>query len=412
MPTIHLDTAFDSLNPHPLRLPSMPSTAKPYRDPALDGLRGLAVLLVYIAHYGGGLKSHNLLGRLFGYITAAGWTGVILFFALSGFLITGILWDSIGQHNWLRNFYARRVLRIFPLYYAVLALCAIVMVATGRMFYQLRMLYLYAFFLQDLPRLNAMAQLVPSLPLYHLWSLAVEEQFYLLWPFLLLIFGLRNGVKSPRRALHLCLWTFVVSAVYRTAIFGLPHLFSGQTAFYNNTFLLTHAGPLALGAAIAIALRYPATSSLHTAIRRFALPAFLLGLAAYLASSLFVRTLLLMPRSQFVFGLPAVSLAAAAAIPLVLRTGCPRRLCSSKALRFLGKISYGFYVFHILFEPVFDAIGRHFAHTSSGSFYQFVRLIAAFPITVAISWLSFQLLETPFLQLKRHFPMHSAIPTE
>jgi len=382
------------------------------RDPALDGLRGLAILMVYIFHYGGGLKSPNPLVRLFGSLTAAGWTGVILFFALSGFLITGILWDSLGQPHFLRNFYARRILRIFPLYYATLALCCVVLVATGRMFHQLRMMYIYAFFLQDLPKLNAIAQDIPTLPLPHLWSLAVEEQFYLLWPFLLLLFCVRRGVRSSSRALHLCLWTFVLSAVYRTAIFGLPHIFSGQTAFYQSTFLLTHAGPLALGAALAIALRTPANSPQHAAVTRFALPTFLLGLALYLLSSLICKTLTPAPRFQFVLGLPAVSLAATAAIPLVLRAGWPRSLCATSPLRFLGRISYGFYIFHILLEPIFDAIGLHFAHTSSGFFYQFVRLIAAFPITVAVSWLSFQLLEIPFLQLKRYFPMHFEIPTE
>ncbi len=378
-------------------------------DPALDGLRGLAVLLIYIFHYGGGLKSPHLVVRLFGYLTASGWVGVELFFALSGFLITGILWDSMQPHrapHRLRNFYARRALRIFPLYYVALAICAIELIAIGGKFSQIRMFYILAFFLQDLPKLTEIAQQIPTLPHYHLWSIAVEEQFYLLWPFLLLIFSTR------RAALRLCLGTFALSLAFCLTIFGMTHVFSAQTARIMSSFLLTHAGALALGGAVAVLLRSPADSNEQTTVARFALPAFFLGLATYIASSLFCHTFTLTPRLQFVIGLPAVWLASAATIPLVLRSGLPRRFCSAAPLRFMGRISYGFYVFHLLLQPVFDTIATHYAHADSGSYYQFVRMAAGFPITLAVAWVSFQLLELPFLQLKRFFPLPSAIPTE
>jgi peptidoglycan/LPS O-acetylase OafA/YrhL len=88
----------------------------------LDGLRGLAVLVVFFYHFGGGTKSSFGPLRILASINLAGWSGVTLFFILSGFLITGILWDSRGADHWWRNFYARRTLRIFPLYYAALSL--------------------------------------------------------------------------------------------------------------------------------------------------------------------------------------------------------------------------------------------------------------------------------------------------
>jgi peptidoglycan/LPS O-acetylase OafA/YrhL len=96
------------------------SNPRPAHDPALDGIRGLAILMVFVFHYGGGLQSQNTAVRILGYLTQTGWIGVILFFALSGFLITGIVWDSIGQKHLLLNFYARRALRILPIYYVVL----------------------------------------------------------------------------------------------------------------------------------------------------------------------------------------------------------------------------------------------------------------------------------------------------
>src|ERR1700761_1097369 len=180
------------------------------RDPALDGLRGVAILLVYIFHYGGGLRSTNLLIRVLGYFTETGWTGVILFFALSGFLITGSLWDSRDERDVLRNFYARRVLRIFPLYYAVVLIALLASVARGNRLAELSPVLLYAGFLQNLPGLVTTAlQPTSPLPLFHLWSLAVEEQFYILWPALIFFAGTRS------RALNLSLWVVALSELFR-----------------------------------------------------------------------------------------------------------------------------------------------------------------------------------------------------
>src|SRR3954469_23367864 len=96
--------------------------------PALDGLRGLAILMVMILHFGGATERNMSGANLwFSRLTGAGWCGVDLFFVLSGFLITGILFDARGTANGLRNFYARRVLRIFPLYYGTLIVLFIVL---------------------------------------------------------------------------------------------------------------------------------------------------------------------------------------------------------------------------------------------------------------------------------------------
>lgn len=369
------------------------------RDPALDGLRGIAILLVFFFHYGGGLSSHNPFVRVLGYATESGWTGVILFFALSGFLITGSLWDSRTERRVLVNFYVRRLLRIFPLYYATIAVSLLASLARGNRFGELWPVLLYGGFLQNLPGFVTTANLpVSPLPLYHLWSLAVEEQFYLLWPALVLLSRVRS------RALQLSLWIVAVSELFRI----LTHLpiVPGEFAATFDPSLLTHAGTLALGAALALALRGP----LWRVVERWALEAFFGGLVLYLLVSWRCHSLYLSAYSQFTVGLFGVGLASVASILLVLRPGRTRTIVSWSPLRFLGRISYGFYVLHIFLTPLFDFIATHVTHQTYGSTYQLARLLAAFPITVVLASISFYFFELPILARKRRFPMHSPLP--
>ena len=374
-------------------LPFQPQTKSP-RDPALDGLRGVAILLVYVFHYGGGLRSANPAVRAFGHLTQAGWVGVELFFALSGFLITGLLWENRNEPHALPHFFARRALRVLPVYYGALAAAAIAALVTGAHPAQLRPLLIYAGFLQNIPPLVAASlRYPPPLPLYHLWSLAVEEQFYLLWPFLLFAAGTR------RRAFHLCVWAFAVSCLFRAIVF-LPHTFSPHLATEWFPFLLTRGGGLALGGALALRN----TAEARVSKQRWASAALIGGLLTFLAVGVFCGSFLLTGPSQFVLMLPGVEVAAVALLALSLQPGPLRTALSLRPLRALGRISYGFYVLHLLLQPVFDAIGRAAVHSSTGSGYQLVRFAAAFPITLAAAWLSYTLLERPFLRLKRSYP--------
>jgi peptidoglycan/LPS O-acetylase OafA/YrhL len=380
------------------------------RDPALDGLRGLAVLLVFIYHYGGGLQSADPAVRLFGYFTQASWIGVTLFFALSGFLITGSLWDAIGQRHRLRNFYVRRALRILPLYFAALLAGAIFALARGATFSSLKPLAIFVFFLQDLPHLSAYAlQSSSPLPLYHFWTLAVEEQFYLIWPLILLL------AHSRRHAVRLSLWFFGLTEVFLFFIYYLPAFQSARVHHLYDDFLFTHSAALALGAAVSLAMGNRASPTgrkpgSHRIIRKWARPAFFIGLAIFLYAGYHNRALTLSGTIPFWLGLPAISITAAAAIPLVLRTGLPRTIFSLPPLGWLGRISYGFYVFHILLEPLFDYLAVNLSHEASGDYYQIVRLVLAFPITCIVAWLSFHLFEMPILSLKRFFPMNPSLP--
>ena len=145
--------------------------------PALDGVRGVAVLMVFLVHYGGGAKSSNFLLHIIGVSVQAGWSGVTFFFILSGFLISGILLDTKESPNYFKNFYARRVLRIWPLYYCLLAFMFVVLPHASAsqgvaIFAKSSPWWAYPFFLQNflLPLSTDAAG-----PLGVTWSLAIEE---------------------------------------------------------------------------------------------------------------------------------------------------------------------------------------------------------------------------------------------
>jgi peptidoglycan/LPS O-acetylase OafA/YrhL len=391
--------------------PKVPTTVtRTVRDPALDGLRGLAVLMVFVFHYGGGLKSTEPAVRLVGYMTEACWTGIVLFFALSGFLITGSLWDSIGQKNRLRNFYSRRALRILPLYYGALLAATVFSLARGTTFAELRPMLLYVFFLQDMPHLSMVAsQFSSGLPLYHLWTLAVEEQFYILWPLILLF------AHSRRHAVRLAVWFFGLTEMFLIVAYTFAAFKGARDHQIYDQFLFTHTAALALGAAVSLSMGNRASPTgrkpgSHRVIRKWATPAFAIGVVVFLYSSYHSASFYLSSATQFWLGLPGISIAAAATIPIVLRSGLPRKVFSFAPLGWLGRISYGFYVFHILLQPLFDWLTARTLHVTSGEDYQIVRLLFALPLTIVISWLSFYLLETPILSLKRYFPMREELP--
>lgn len=377
--------------PSPNPTPAGSATlCSPRRDAALDGLRGLAVLTVYLFHYGGGLRSHNPLLRFAGYTTQAGWIGVELFFALSGFLITGLLWADLEQHHTLGGYFQRRAWRILPVYYGALAAAGLVALLWGASAQDLQPLLVYAAFAQNTPPLLSIAMRYPApLPLHHLWTVAVEAQFYLIWPTLLLT------ARTRRRALQLCGWTFLAACLFRGAVFW-PHAGAPETIANWSPFLLTRAGGLALGSALA--LLDPAYLS-HIA-KRWA-PAALLGSTVlFTATEWHCGNLLLASPAQFILALPLVEIACAAALALALQPSVWRSALSLAPLAWLGRISYGFYVLHILLEPLFDRIGEAVAHAPGGSTYLLVRLLIAFPVSAAAAWLSFTFLEQPLLRLR------------
>ena len=359
--------------------------------PALDGVRGLAVLTVFLYHYGGGAQSSNPALRFVGVCVHAGWCGVTLFFLLSGFLISGILWDKKEQPHWWRDFYRRRVLRIFPLYYAALLLVLVSAIAIGNASLVLSRLWIFALYLQNLPPLSMRAGDTGSpLMVYHLWSLAVEEQFYLLWPFLLV------RARSLAQARNLCLAVFLLSALFRLVIWRMA-----VVPLEHGGSLPARAGELAAGAWLAMCFRDP---TLFQRVRRFAPRMLLVAGAAFVGVAAIERSFIPETRGMFLAGLPSITLALAALLAIALGDGIVARFMSLRWLRWLGKISYGIYVFHVLLAPVFHRIAVDLAPHGGRNLVICLTAAIACVLTLAVAQLSFTFFEQPFLRLKTPRP--------
>src|SRR6266545_6574103 len=219
------------------------------RIPALDGIRGFAVLWVMLHHFLAGATHHNpVLNGAF-WFAAHGYWGVDVFFVLSGFLITGILYDSRNADNYFGAFYARRSLRIFPLYYCVLTGVFVLTPifytwSTEQAALAKQQFWLWAY-------CGNIAMVVKNAPIYeagglkllHFWSLAIEEQFYLVWPAVVLAFSRKN-------LLRICGMLVIVAAISRYLIDRM-----GIEQPMASFFTFSRVDGLALGAMAALLAR-------------------------------------------------------------------------------------------------------------------------------------------------------------
>jgi peptidoglycan/LPS O-acetylase OafA/YrhL len=379
---------------------------------SLDGVRGLAFCLVFFQHFAGGNHIHLWPIEL---VRGVGWTGVDLFFVLSGFLITGILYDTRSDTHYLRNFYLRRALRIFPLYYAVLLL---ILLSTPLLHLHWH-LYHLAYPLYTSNFLNALLPFTntfgfdPWLDLGHFWSLAVEEQFYLIWPFVILLAATRRRIIQACAALilgsillraaaiALYLHQLPFSAIYSTPLFQtllhpMPTPFFYRTFLYRITFFRFDA--LAMGGIIAMLLRSShASRLLHAA--RYALPLLLAVSALLLTRSSHLQT----PWTA----IPGYTVLAAlfASVVVAAIGWAPLRFAFGwSPLRTIGKYSYGMYLFHQIARPALPLLvvklGRLIGSVSVAA----VLCSAGWFITVfLLAKLSFTFFESQFLRLKDRF---------
>ncbi len=388
--------------------PGLPPPENRVFYPALDGFRALAVLLVFFEHY---------LSRFYPALNW-GWAGVDLFFVLSGFLITGILFDTRDAAHRLRNFYVRRSVRIFPLFYGVLLIALL----TTPLFHWawnrawiLWALYLgnYARFLflnSPLHNLGAPFGIIehlrgqpfghePTIFLGHFWSLCVEEQFYLVWPAVVFLLRRRTTLRN------LCLLSIPLVLAARIACLLLvPAPYLQAELLYRVTPL--RADALLIGGAAALALRGPERQTVLTLARRLlplALLAALLWVVAFrLVTGHFYHVVANAPVLDTI-GYTLIDLFAAVLILNLLDLRRPlARAFNLSPLRALGRVSYGFYVFHDLFHLTIARIVSGLTG-SSGLVLAYQIAVVAFAVTLLLSALSYRFFEKPFLRLKSRF---------
>lgn len=376
--------------------------------PGLDGIRGLAILMVMLSHFivvGDNLGKGTALSRFL----HSGYLGVDLFFVLSGFLITGILIDSKTSPGYFRVFYLRRALRIFPLYYGLLAVSWLTVVfltpqdrpvLTGHD--SMAWYWLYASNIGMAVKGDWLAS--PTwVGLGHFWSLAVEEQFYLVWPLVVYL----TPVRHLKR---ICVVLVLASPLVYLV---LPHWFgggdpkfpaafaAGNRATYVST--LGRLGVLAAGGWLAILWREPG-----------AWPRFKHGL---IPCAIVSGALLLLERTVWPalsFAEPSLALVLGAAMVGLAAGGSQGPLRSdvfeSRVLRWLGKYSYGIYVYHHALKPVwmhFIWDGWITPAMGAGWVATLCYTAVATTASLVLAWLSWKCFEAPILSLKSRFDYRS-----
>jgi peptidoglycan/LPS O-acetylase OafA/YrhL len=372
--------------------------------PALDGVRGVAAATVFIYHYGGGARSSDFAFHLVGKTIHLGWVGVSLFFVLSGFLITGILLDSMQRPKWRVTFYIRRALRIFPLYYFALFGAIFVAWLLKTPSSLVTPLWPLFFYLQDIPQIVHTWSLSPLLVVGHFWSLAVEEQFYLVWP-VLLLFASRRAALRP-----LCISVYLFSLLFRICIFSL-HL-NTEWATY---FIIGRAGEMAAGGLLAVSIR--GSERDRDQIARAAKPLLLACVACVTAIVWFTKETAAAEPWLATLGISLFSLIFTALIALCLRPGITQRVFNFGLLRWLGKISYGIYVYHLLLAPLYAWLTRKIFPGVNGRGYLLALAAVATVGTLLAASISFATLENRFLRLKdslakpRPVPASDELPT-
>ena len=371
-------------------------------QPELDGIRGLAILGVLATHSTNFIALTHRTRPLLVSLYFGQW-GVDLFFALSGFLITGILLRTKTAPNYFSSFYTRRILRIWPIYYGVLAL-----LFSATLFSRWAVDHMpprhewlsYLVYLQNVPVFWA-NQLVPSSGMIgHFWSLAVEEQFYLVWPLAVLL-------VSEEQLQEICFIGIGFALPLR--IFML-HFF--RSSWGEMIITTARMDGLFIGAAYAILLwRFKRLSW------KFVLFPAIAGLFILAWIRVFHRTGEFLGSGPHMrtFGVTAIALLSGALIALSQRhIPVVDSVLTMRWLRLLGRYSYGIYVFHL---PIFlfaaQWVAPHLRIKMPASIGTAVLFILAANIaSIAVAVASFELFESKILRLKDRFEPKPPVSSE
>jgi peptidoglycan/LPS O-acetylase OafA/YrhL len=362
----------------------------------LDGARGVAILMVLCVHFIGDAHPYTTFGRAIVKLANYGIWGVDLFFVLSGFLITGLLYDSKRSVHYFRDFYVRRTLRIFPLYYGVLALLFFILpalptpypVGLAESARHQGWLWLYASnFYLAIHRAWALPYVG------HFWSLAVEEQFYLLWPIVVLSFG-------HRALLRICVVVTALALALRSVL-----SFAGAGDVAQVVLTPCRFDALCVGGFLALSVRSVGLEGVARAARWALGP--LLGLVLLASTWNAMRgslsSLVLPIRGTLIaltFGALLVTSLAARA------TSALSRFLRNRVMCFLGTRSYGLYVFHGIIaygmgerQAGLDALATRIGSGAA----MLVEAGVGAGASILVAAASYELFEKHFLRLKNRF---------
>jgi len=351
------------------------------RNLSLDGIRGIAVLAVVLFHATMTLGHHWWPAQQLLKITQAGWLGVDIFFALSGYLITGILLNAkvekANLKEYLSWFYYRRALRIFPIYFGVLILLLLIpqlfpglQDANYHRFVDMQMwFWLHAANIaREIYGAETPVLEFGRFELTHFWSLAVEEHYYLVWP--VVVFFLSRRTLGPTLLVVIALSIFL-----KLQLFDLPAALIATPK---------HLSGLAIGSAAAI---YPQLFG------RLAM-----GVATLLICILSI-SLGVSQQTAWIFSPLTALLFSSICVDVKSSKSIFANILSGRLLVLFGKYSYGIYVYHYLFAP---SLREFHLENFPGGYTLGALLYVAMYLTVplAIAILSFNYFEVPFLRMK------------
>ena len=367
--------------------PGNATALKPRHVPGLDGLRAIAVLMVLLCHFQ--LATPHWIWQVF----HQGGFGVYLFFVLSGFLITRILLSEKSKPGYFRNFYARRTLRIFPLYYGVLALQFWVLLPIFPTPHTLADAHyqgwLWAYGYNILTAVKGQYFFSSDwMGLGHFWSLAVEEQFYLAWPFIVL-------VLCRETLLKLCIGIVALTPILRLAFYA-----GGANQYWITFFTICQMDSLALGAMLACLESSGRLNALVPMAWRVVLG---IGTVLVICSFFYPRS----PETTLplIFYHGAVALFFGAIVALAV-CGAFRWL-DNRVLREVGQKSYGMYVFHVpllVLAMNYINLPSHLRQWAwHGCLADMIFFSSMIVITYLVAFISYNFYEKHFLRLKRFF---------
>jgi peptidoglycan/LPS O-acetylase OafA/YrhL len=344
---------------------------------AIDGLRGVAILLVFMHHFG---------------LFQPGWAGVDIFFVISGFLITGILLRTKHSPHYFGHFYARRALRILPLYYIFIVLFFLVIFPIAARLGSSSHYGLtdFTWFLFHLSNWWIGSGHMSSSPISHFWSLAIEEQYYFVWPLLVLLLSRRNLARASIAIALLSFSCRVVDAALHPEGIG----FNFYTPFRIE--------PIAIGSLAAI---LALDQQLWDKLVSYRQILFWGGFVLW-ATTIFVGD----NRAICVLGISAIG---ALALAMLIDATTDRSPFDTTFFRHLGKHSYALYVIHY---PIF-LLASHTFQGWGRFWHPVLTAVVGVPVSYVLARASWVLIESPFLRLKVRFKYEAdsaqeVVPTE